>query len=400
MFFDSVPSAPKSSVSLLPKCGICGLSTGCKSPKMPVTGKGRKGILIVAEAPGKDEDDKGEQLVGAAGQKLRKALRKFDIDLDLDCWKTNSIICRPPDNRTPTSNEIDYCRPNLLRAIKELNPRIIIPLGGAAVRSVIGPLWRSDPGSVSTWVGWKIPCQRYNCWIAPNFHPSYVVRSEKEREGPVIELWFERYLQAAVELKDRPWVEVPDFKKEVRVEMNPEAAARWIRAAIAEGGVYAFDYETNRLKPDHPKAEIVCCSIYWNLADQVISYPWLGDAITATREFIASPVPKMGWNKKFEERWTRRVLGVPVNNWVWDGMLSAHHLDCRAGITSAKFQGFVRLGQEDWSQGIHEFLSSTNSEGFNRIRECDLRKLLVYCGIDSLVEAKVGRMQKKEMMCR
>src|SRR5690606_23623431 len=130
----------KAPPSLAPQCGACGLFKTCKSPKMPVSGKGRREILVVAEAPGKDEDDRGIQLVGESGQLLERAMRKAGVDMRKDCWLTNSLICRPPNNRMPTKQEIDYCRPNLLKTIKELDPKVIILLGGSAVRSLIGYL--------------------------------------------------------------------------------------------------------------------------------------------------------------------------------------------------------------------------------------------------------------------
>ncbi len=403
-FFDSslVVSKP-SEPSLIPRCEACGLWQGCLSPKMPVSGQGKRGVLIVAEAPGGDEDRKGTQLIGAAGRELRRTLAKFDVDLDRDCWKTNSLICRPPENRTPEKDEIDYCRPNLLKTIRDLNPRVIILLGGTAVKSMMAPLWKEDVGPISKWVGWKIPCQKYNTWICPTYHPSYVNRAnsddheQKMREGPVIKLWFERHLKAAFELQGRPWDEVPDYESEIRVMFDPNQAAKWISNKIKIGGKFAFDYETNRLKTDYDNAEIVCCSVCWN-GIETIAYPWVGEAITATKELLVSEHPKIGANHKFEHHWTKRILGVDVVNWEWDTMISAHHLDCREGITSVKFQALVRLGKEDWSGSIRPYLESyAGSGGLNRIREADLRSLLIYCGVDSVCEYKIHELQKQEM---
>ena len=69
---------------------------------MPVTGEGRLKILILAEAPGEQEDAQNTQLIGPAGQVLRKTLAGFGVDLDRDCRKTNAVRCRPPGNRRPT----------------------------------------------------------------------------------------------------------------------------------------------------------------------------------------------------------------------------------------------------------------------------------------------------------
>lgn len=405
-FQSSVVSTKRSFSSLIPRCGACQLDRSCKSPKMPVTGEGRKGILIVGQGPGEVEDDKNEPFVGKAGQELREALRGLKIDLDKDCWKTNSIICRATkkddngkiQNRPPTADEVDHCRPNLLKAIEELNPKIIISLGLEATQSVIDPLWSAGVGNqITKWVGWKIPSQKLNTWICPTYHPSYVLRSQDQPNGKVVKLWFDRHLKAAVGLDDRPWTEIPDYASQIQVILDPDKAAKIIRKMIEKGGAVSFDLETNMLKPDSDKAEIICCSICWK-GEKTIAYPWIGEAIEATKELLVSDLPKIGYNVKFESRWIKTKLGVDVNNWVWDGMLSAHHLDNRRGITSCKFQGFARLGVPLWNEHIEPHLKSTDDSGLNRIREVDMRELLIYCATDSIVEFRIAELQKKEML--
>jgi uracil-DNA glycosylase family 4 len=395
------PPISKPPESLIPKCGICGLFKSCRSPKMPVTGEGRLGILVMAEAGGEVEDDRNEQLVGPAGQTLRNSLNKLGIDLDRDCFKTNALICRPTDekgrNRPPSSDEIDYCRPNLTNTINELKPTTIIALGGYAVKSLLGPLWRSDTGKISQWVGWKIPLQKYNAWVCPVYHPSYVMRSDPNKDGPVIQLWFDRHLEEAFELRGRPWDKVPDYKREVKLLFNSEDVKARVHRYVLNGGGISFDYETNRLKPDTKDAEIVCCSVCWR-GKETIAYPWTKETAETTSILLKSELPKIGASIRFEERWTRRILGHSVNNWKWDTVLSAHHLDNRPGITSLKFQSFVRLGIETWDNHIKPYLSSVDETGVNRIRELDMRELMLYCGLDSLCTYKVAELQRQEML--
>ena len=398
-FFETAEVAQRPIAPTLPQCGSCGLFEGCLSPKMPVTGEGRRRVLIVAEAPGAEEDRRNEQLVGAAGQELRRILRSIDIDLDVDCWKTNSLICRPPDNRAPTNDEIDYCRPNLTNAIKELEPVVVIPMGAAATRSVLGPFWREDVGSIGTWAGWKIPLQAVNMWVVPTWHPSYIMREREDKSAiaDVLKLWFKRHLEWAFELSPRrPWDTVPDLASKIEIELHPESAARWIRSIIERGGATAFDYETNMLKPDSDEAEIVSCSICWR-GLETLAYPMVGEAVQATVEYLKSKLPKLGANNKFETRWSRAKLGTDVTGWVWDSMDSAHHLDPRSNITSVKFQGFARLGQEPWDLKVRPYLIAEGGNTKNRIRDLDRKTLLQYNGMDSLVEFHVGRLQRAEM---
>ena len=383
-------------VSSIPKCGACGLDKGCCSPKMPVTGRGERGILVVAESPGAEEDSSNTQLVGAAGQLLRERMWAVGIDLDRDCWKTNALICRPPDNRTPTELEIEFCRPNLKNTIDALKPRQIMPLGLVAAKSLLGPFWKDDSsfGSMGQWVGWEIPFQEWNAWVTPNYHPSYVLRSRDERDGPVVDVWFNRYLAAHARTAGRPWDVVPNYGSEVQIIMDPDRAASWIRDRMQRPGPFSFDFETNCLKPESDGAEIVCCSICWN-GRETIAYPWVGEAMAATGEFIASPVPKVGASD-LEDRWSRRIFGHGVRNLVWDTTLGAHLLDNRKGIVSVKFQAFIRCGISDWSAAVKPYLRGDGGNGKNRIRELDLRTLLKYCGIDSRVEYEIAVSQRKE----
>jgi uracil-DNA glycosylase family 4 len=397
-FFKSSELHSHAPIPLLPRCGECGLKLDCKSPLMPVFGEGVRKILLVGEAPGQTEDQWNKPFVGKAGQYLRKELTAVGIDMDEDCWTTNAVICRPRDkedhNRTPTAREANYCLPNLINAIKRLQPEIIIPLGGVPVRSLIGNYWKDDPGSIGRWVGFCIPCTKPNAWICPNWHPSYLIRSDKEKDS-ALRQWFRRYLQAAVELPGRPWQEVPDYPSQVRVILDPGEAAKALRRLTAAGRPVAFDYETASLKPDEERATIFCCSVAD--ADTCISYPWHGEAIHETGALLRSPCQKIASNLQFEERWTWRMFDHGVENWYWDTVLGAHWMDSRRGITSIKFQAFVLLGAPDYDAHIKPYLEGPGGYGHNRIKEeVELRSLLTYCGLDSLLEYKVAKLQLEQ----
>jgi uracil-DNA glycosylase family 4 len=372
-------------------CDKCGLDKQCISPHMRPTGEGKQKTLIVAESPGKEEDQQGIQLIGKAGQRLRSVMDDLGWDLDQDCWKSNCVICRPKDNKMQ-DKYIECCRPTLLRTVEELNPEVIILLGASAVKSFLGQYWEKDIGSIGRWVGWKIPLQPTNTWICPTYHPSYLERTR----DPALEGWFRRHLEAAFELEGRPWKNVPDAASEVEVIKSPDEAADWLMERAGWSDAFSFDYETNMLKPDHPDARIVACSVCWG-GKWTIAFPWEGEAIKAMGELLRSEVPKYSHNLKFEERWTRRILGHGVKNWAWDGMQAAHVLDGRTGITSLKFQAFVQFGLPLWNKTVEPYLEADGGNQKNRIHKCDLRELLLYCGIDSLVEFRLAKKQMKEM---
>jgi hypothetical protein len=100
---------------LVAQCGSCKLDRECQSPYMPVSGQGKRRVLILAEAPGREEDKQNIQLIGNSGQELIRLLSQIGVDMRRDCWLTNAVVCRPTtksgQNRNPTTNEINFCNP-------------------------------------------------------------------------------------------------------------------------------------------------------------------------------------------------------------------------------------------------------------------------------------------------
>lgn len=393
-FSTSTLTGSKKRISLIAHCGSCRLHNTCKSPKMKPTGKGLKKILIVNEAPGEEDDRRGTQLVGKEGQALRKILWRLGIDLDRDCWMTSAVACCPPKHLPPTDEQIIACAPTLFKYLGTIDPNVVILLGGASVQSVIGTLRNEKLDNRAAWMGWQIPYQELNTWICPTYHPSYFLR----KQDSLIEKLMKDQLQKAIRKRAaKPWKNVPDYKSTVELIFRPREASSTLKEIQKKGGTIAFDYETNALKPEYEGAELVSCSVCWE-GRKTIAYPLAGEAIEATKELLASPIKKIACNLKFEHRWTKYKLGVNIKNWIWDTMLAAHVLDHREGITSLKFQAFVLLGQKSYNDNIEPFLSSKSKKTrLNRINEIDTEDLLLYNGMDALLEYKVAMKQMKQM---
>lgn len=117
-------------------CLLCKLS---RSRKNAVPGEGQlpAKIMLIGEAPGKNEDEKGQPFVGAAGKALDLALEKSGIPRH-SVFITNIAKCRPPDNRIPEHEEQIACRPYLDRQISLISPQIICILGNTAYSSLLG----------------------------------------------------------------------------------------------------------------------------------------------------------------------------------------------------------------------------------------------------------------------
>jgi uracil-DNA glycosylase family 4 len=377
------------SLSLVPKCGACGLHKTCKTKKMKVFGKGRRKVLIIGEAPGATEDAIGRPFVGDSGQILRTACKQIGVNLDDDCWSYNAIICRPPGNELPES-AIDHCRANVLNTIKELDPEKIILLGTAPVKSLIGHVWKEDPGGITRWAGMQIPAVDPNSWICPTYHPAFILRARDEVPMRI----FTNQLRKAFALEGRPWTKAPDYEKAVRMELDDAKAAASIRVMMSFGKPIAFDYETNMIKPDSQDARIACCSV--SSGDTALAFLWRKEARKAMGCLLKSQVPKIGYNMKFEDRWTIREFGHAVRNFMYDGMLDTHVLDYRTGVCSLKFQAFVLFGADDYAEPVKEYLQSKEDGGNskNRVFDCPVRDLLLYCGVDSFLEWKVWNLRR------
>jgi uracil-DNA glycosylase len=94
-------------------------------------------LMLIGEAPGKDEDIQGEPFVGRAGQLLDRMLAAINLT-EADVYITNLVFWRPPGNRTPSPEEVQVCQPFVERQIELLSPKILVFLGNAAAKQLTG----------------------------------------------------------------------------------------------------------------------------------------------------------------------------------------------------------------------------------------------------------------------
>ncbi|MDO9382486.1 MAG: uracil-DNA glycosylase family protein [Hyphomicrobiaceae bacterium] len=113
----------------------CGLKATAKNLCF-YRGAERARVMLIGEAPGRDEDLEGKPFVGPAGQLLDRMLASIGLT-EADVHITNIVYWRPPGNRTPTPQEATVCRPFLDRQIALVAPEFVIPLGGAAAKHML-----------------------------------------------------------------------------------------------------------------------------------------------------------------------------------------------------------------------------------------------------------------------
>lgn len=94
-------------------------------------------LMLIGEAPGRDEDIAGKPFVGRAGQLLDRMLASIGLN-ESQVYISNVVYWRPPGNRTPTPEEVEACAPFLARQIELVAPKVLVLLGGAAAKSMLG----------------------------------------------------------------------------------------------------------------------------------------------------------------------------------------------------------------------------------------------------------------------
>lgn len=134
-------------------------------------------IMLIGEAPGYYEDQKGEPFVGKAGQLLDKILGCVGFSRKENIYICNTLKCRPPDNRDPLPEEKSACREFLDKQIEILKPRIILLCGKVAASSFI------DSNLGITRLRGKWFEGPYYSKMMPIFHPSYLLRNDSREKG-------------------------------------------------------------------------------------------------------------------------------------------------------------------------------------------------------------------------
>lgn len=132
-------------------------------------------LMFVGEAPGYYEDQQGEPFVGAAGRLLDKLLASIDLDRS-KIYIANVLKCRPPQNRDPIPEEVEACKPYLLKQIELIKPKVIATLGNHATRTIL-----NKAVNISKVHGVKSQGDGY--FIFPIYHPAAALYTKTTLEA-------------------------------------------------------------------------------------------------------------------------------------------------------------------------------------------------------------------------
>ena len=151
---------------------------------IPVVGSGPldAALLLVGEAPGRSEDEGGEPFVGRSGQLLFRLIEE-EIGLTrAECYVTNVVRCRPPNNRTPTKKEVAACAPWWHEQRPTLSPKVTLTLGLTSTHALLGS--RAPMVDLH-----GVPVEVDGLTVVPTYHPAAALRG-----GPSVEAVLRRDL--------------------------------------------------------------------------------------------------------------------------------------------------------------------------------------------------------------
>lgn len=154
-------------------CARCPLS---RTRNLPVMGRGshEADIMVIAEAPGAQEDQQGIPFVGRSGEILDRLLQDCGLSRE-EIYITNILKCHPPGNRDPKEEEKEACFPYLKYETFLLKPKIIVCLGRVAAQRIISPDFKITRQH-GTWT-----CRK-DCALTATYHPSAILRDPSKYE--------------------------------------------------------------------------------------------------------------------------------------------------------------------------------------------------------------------------
>ncbi|MFP5247034.1 MAG: uracil-DNA glycosylase [Thermoanaerobaculia bacterium] len=157
-------------------CQSCRLA-GTRTNVVFGVGNPNADLMFIGEAPGRDEDLKGEPFVGRAGQLLTDIIKAMKLARD-QVYIANVIKCRPPENRNPEPDELDACRPFIRRQVAIIQPKVIVTLGRFGLQSLTEKSYAISAVR-GQWLDYN------GIKLMPTYHPAYLLRNPAAKK----EVW-------------------------------------------------------------------------------------------------------------------------------------------------------------------------------------------------------------------
>lgn len=347
-----------------PNCKDCTL-TGTK-----VRGKGvgsNPSIVFVGEAPGAEEIKFGEPFIGSAGQVIRGVCENVGVTEE-HIYFTNVCLCRPPENRNPSTAEIEACKDRLLSEIQELDPDYVIALGavpakvlfpGKTLKKHRGRFFESTAGVEGLLT----------------YHPAATLYHKGDTILP--------YIISDVK---RVWRRITGF------ELDAELSNPHTETFLVEDGddllalfkrleelpfktTIALDWETTGVKP--PTAVGVCMGLSWKIGTGVAVPAWMVRHQIGRFKAALSRHRLVGYNVMFDSRFNK-ILGLP-HVFDEDAMLLHYLLDERPQQRSLEN---ISIQELDIPPYESEMLAKYECSKSEMVKKVPLEEIMYYCAKD------------------
>jgi len=157
----------------------CALKRSCQRTVF-ADGNPKARVMLIGEAPGREEDEQGLPFVGASGKLLDRMLASIGLDRDT-AYITNVIFWRPPGNRKPEPAEVELCLPFMEKHVELVDPAVMMFLGGAAASALLG---RSEGVTKlrGRWFDYSAPGLARPIPSLPTYHPAYLLRTPSHKK--------------------------------------------------------------------------------------------------------------------------------------------------------------------------------------------------------------------------
>lgn len=389
-----------------PKCLQCGMfKNGCHSPRIEVSGKGEKNILIINSTPS-DADDRFCTHISDdnGGRTLINALNYVGIDIYNDCYRTNVINCLPLSDkglvRKPTDKELKLCKPSYEAVIKRLKPEKIILLG---IKESISSFYKERQSNMSATKcrGMRFLDSKFNCFVYPIQHPKIVEYKDTALDHMV----FQQDIINAIEDKTE-YIPYAINESKIHILTNAQDTVTALRLILSTAHLIAFDYETTGLKPYLLGHKLLSCSVTMEnmetysfmLQHKLLQKSEQQKIMRLWRKILTKKsIYKIIAGYQFEYSWSKVLCNITPQSFYWDTQLCTHLIDNRPDITRLKFQIFQKYGIADYDKESKQFIKSKDGSPFNTMELMPIKSMLRYNGIDSYGTMELFKQQYKEI---
>ncbi len=394
-----------------PKCNACGLHQDVITPKFPLSGKGSMGIMLILDKPSEMENATGKKFVGQQYTFLEEILIESGISLKEDCWKTHAINCSFQKKLTDSKAKkiCEHCFPYTINHLKEKKPKLIICFGGYAASVVLKS--RFSDTSAGRWRGLPFWSPEHSCYVVVTYDPSKFYDSMDSDSYKMI---IEHDVRTAIKYLK---VKAPKVRNpKIQTSINYQEIIENLTKIYNEATHASIDFETNALKPDNSDKAIKTCS-YTYITKQEKKKLKTFSFIVDYRDIFTKKqvshihylmrkialkrsIKKIAHHLKFEENWTRKILGVKESKgWIWCTMYTAHILDERKKYVGLKFQSFLYFQAEAYEEELKRYLvpKIPGGNSLNTVDNAPVQDLLYYNGLDTYYTFLLFLEQRKQI---